>query len=120
MEIGNSCTSTSRPLNGHTRSDDQAIRGVFGMIQEFITKGSEIHFVVPQLAQQSPRVFGMRLKPRGVQKFIVGDEEWAGLKLESVGDTGLRMDFWIDPEDRTLLRWTVPSQFTEVVLSRGD
>jgi hypothetical protein len=28
------------------------------------------------------------------------------------------MDFWIDPEDRTLLRWTVPSQFTEVILSR--
>ncbi len=85
-----------------------------------LDKGSEVHFVVPQLAQQSPRVFEMRLKPRGVQKFTVGDEEWEGLRIESVGDTGLRMDFWIDPEDRTLLRWTVPSQFTEAVLSRDD
>ncbi len=38
MEIGNSCTSTSRLLNGHTRSEDQVIRGVFGMTQEFTTK----------------------------------------------------------------------------------
>lgn len=90
------------------------------VLHSFSFFGSEVHFVVPQLVQQSPRVFGMRLKPRGVQRFIVGDEEWEGLKIESVGDTGLRMDFWIDPEDRTLLRWTVPSQMTEVVLSRGD
>lgn len=79
---------------------------------------SEVHFVVPQLAQQFPRVFGMRLKPRGIQKFFVNEQEWEGLKLESIGDTGLRMEFWINPEDHTLLRWTVPSQFTEVILSR--
>jgi hypothetical protein len=28
------------------------------------------------------------------------------------------MEFWIDPKDHTLLRWTVPSQFTEAILSR--
>jgi hypothetical protein len=79
---------------------------------------TEVHFVVPQLARQFPRVFGMRLKPRGLKKFFVNEQEWEGFKLEAFGDTGLKMDFWIDPEDRTLLRWTVPSQFTEVILSR--
>lgn len=79
---------------------------------------TEVHFLVPQRVQQEARVFGMQLRPRGVEEFVVGAEEWKGLRLEAFTDTGLKMNFWLDPEDRILLRWTVPSQTTEVVLSK--
>ena len=79
-----------------------------------------IHFVVPQVVSRVPKTLTMTLKCSGVETVKLGGVERKALKLSGQIKGAGAMVFWLDPDDRTLLRWTIPSQQTEVVLSTGD
>jgi len=77
----------------------------------------EIRFIVPQIAQRFPRVFHMQLRSLGSEGTQWRNRKRNLLRWESIDDAGLKMDFWLDPEDRSLVRWVVPSQMTEMILA---
>ncbi|MBN2321204.1 MAG: transglutaminase family protein [Acidobacteria bacterium] len=79
-----------------------------------------VRFITPQIVSKIPKVLSMVIDYAEKETVKLGTTERDALKLTSKGDTGLQMYFWIDPDDRTLLRWTVPAQQTEVILSTGD
>lgn len=61
----------------------------------------------------------MVLSRVGLETLKVGGAERKALKFSSQGP-GLTMDFWLDAENLTLLRWTVPAQKSDVFLSTVD
>jgi hypothetical protein len=82
--------------------------------------GLSAKFIVPQIVARIPKVMSITLSRAGIEAVRLGSVERKALKLAGRSDSGLEMEFWIDPDDRTLLRWIVPSQQSEVVLSTGE
>jgi hypothetical protein len=79
-----------------------------------------VRFIVPQIISRMSKALTMTISRVGVETVKIGSAERKALKFLGQGDSGMKMEFWLDPEDRTLLRWTVPAQQSDVVLSTGD
>ncbi len=79
-----------------------------------------VRFITPQIVSRMPRILTTILNYGEMESVKLGSKERIALKILATAEGGLQMNFWIDPDDRTLLRWTVPSQQTDVVLSTGE
>ncbi len=79
-----------------------------------------VRFITPQIVSRMPRILSTILNYGGMEPVKLGNVEHNALKILATSEGGLQMNFWLDPDDRTLLRWTVPAQQTEVILSAGE
>ncbi|MDZ7372603.1 MAG: transglutaminase-like domain-containing protein [candidate division KSB1 bacterium] len=73
-------------------------------------------FLVPQILVQYPQTFHLRMAKAGQDTVsLPGGKAVTCHKLEAITDSGLRMSFWVRPEDGFLLRWAVPAQYAEAL-----
>jgi hypothetical protein len=79
-----------------------------------------IRFITPQIVSRMPRIGSAVLNYGGMETVKIESAERSALKILGSFDDGLRMNFWLDPNNRTLLRWTVPAQQADVILSTGE
>jgi hypothetical protein len=79
-----------------------------------------VRFIVPQIISRMPKALNMTVSRAGAETVKIGSTERKALKFLGQDDSGTKMEFWLDPEDHTLLRWTVPAQQSDVVLSTGE
>jgi transglutaminase-like putative cysteine protease len=80
----------------------------------------DVRFIVPQIVSRIPKVLTTTVSNAGAETVRLGNTERKALKFLSQDNAGMKMEFWLDPEDRTLLRWKVPSQQTDLMLSTGE
>jgi hypothetical protein len=79
-----------------------------------------VRFIVPQIISRMPKALTMTISRAGSETIKLGNTDRKATKFLGQDDSGMKMEFWLDPEDRTLLSWTVPAQQSDVMLSTGE
>ena len=84
---------------------------------DFRKRGTQsFNILTPLAIPRQPKTVELRLTWTGGEKLTVGEETYQTDWLQGY-NSGLAMDFWYDRQARRIVKWDIPSQSTEIVLS---
>lgn len=84
---------------------------------DFRKRGTQsFNILTPLAIPRQPKTVELRLTWTGGEMVTVGETTYQTDWLQA-DNSGLAMDFWYDRQTRRIVKWDIPSQSTEIVLS---